>query len=70
MKKVISISKLRELQQISSKRGKFAGVPFWPGGLMASIYKSERDAIDRSPDSLGDLALRAGLDQSLFDADT
>jgi hypothetical protein len=36
-------------------------------GLMASIYQNEREAVNRSPDPLGELARRAGVDESLFD---
>jgi hypothetical protein len=35
-------------------------------GLMASIYQNEREAVDRSPDPLGELARRAGVDESQF----
>jgi hypothetical protein len=35
-------------------------------GLMASIYASERDSIDKSPDPLADLASRAGAPKDLF----
>jgi type IV secretion system protein VirB6 len=40
----------------------------YPGhaGLMASIYRSEREAIDKSPDPLLELAGRAGAPKDLF----
>jgi hypothetical protein len=40
----------------------------YPGhaGLMARIYSAEREAIDRSPDPLSDLAGRAGAPKNLF----
>ena len=57
------------LQNRSIDPGAFASQNPNRAGLMASIYQNEREAIDRSGDPLGDLALRAGFDQGLFDAD-
>jgi hypothetical protein len=57
------------LQNRSIDPGAFASQNPNGAGLMASIYQNERAVIDRSGDPLGDLALRAGFDQGLFDAD-
>jgi hypothetical protein len=54
------------LQNRSINPGTFASQNPNRAGLMASIYQNEHEAIDRSADPLGDLALRAGVDESQF----